>query len=82
MAGRRVDGSSEVSSAVHLDEAPQFESTEKSSWRLGRAVVGSDDVACRNRMVVAVDAIIPSDTPPGMYEQDRDAIVDAGQYLL
>ncbi len=77
-----VVGKAEKQFAVHLGEAPQFESTEKVVGVVDRAVVGSDDVAGPNRMVVAVDALIPSGPPPGMSEQDRDAIIDAGQYLL
>ena len=69
-------GQPEEQLAVHLGEPRQFEPTEQIVGVVDGAVVGADDVPGPDRVVVAVDPLIPAGSPARVAEQNR-CTVDA-----
>ncbi len=57
---------------VHLGETPQLETPEKIVGVICRA----DDVPGPDRVIVAVDPLVPASPPSCMAEQERGAVVN------
>ena len=68
--------------AVDFGEAPQLEPAEQVVGVVDGAVVGTQDVAGPDRVVVLVDLLVAAGAPAGVAEQQRGAVVDPGQGLV
>ena len=76
---RGVRGQAEQNLAVHLGETSQLPAAEQVIGVVDGAVVGADHLPGADRVVVAVDPLVPAGAPPGMAEQERGAVVHRGK---
>lgn len=78
VVGRGLDRQAEEQLAVHLGEAGQLEAAEQSAGIVDGAVVGAEDMASPDGVVVLVDLLMAVGAPAGAAENQRDAVVDLG----